>query len=181
VTDEQRGVEVDGVKGSLDCLIDGEVVDVKSASTRGMSKFGSISDLIRDDPFGYERQVSGYSTALGRKRGFLFAVGKEQGTLKLLEVPTCDVHEKIKELRESLERDEPPVKCYEPVEDGKSGNLKLPVGCSYCPHKFECHKDTNEGEGLRTFIYSTGPRYLTQVKRVPDVYEVKKESQSIDQ
>ena len=56
--------------------------------------------------------------------------------------------------------------------DGSSGNRKLDVGCSYCAYKVDCWKDSNNGTGLRKFIYANGPRYLTQVAKKPDVPEV---------
>ena len=59
-----------------------------------------------------------------------------------------------------------PERGFSDVPDGKSGNLKLGVGCSYCAYKHHCWPD------LRTFIYSTGPRFLTRVTRLPNVPEV---------
>lgn len=49
VTDEQKEVVVDGIKGHIDCKIDGEVVDIKSASGFAFSKF-SKGILPEDDP-----------------------------------------------------------------------------------------------------------------------------------
>ena len=66
----------------------------------------------------------------------------------------------------------PPDLCYSPVPDGKSGNMQLPRECVYCRHKFECHKDSNEGKGLRVFKYSNGLKYLTQTPKPPKVIEV---------
>ena len=59
VTDEQKEVSVDGIKGHIDCKIDGEVVDVKTASRMSFTKFknGSVAE---DDPFGYIAQLSSY-------------------------------------------------------------------------------------------------------------------------
>ena len=68
----------------------------------------------------------------------------------------------------------PPTKCYEPVADGKSGNMKLPVGCSYCSYKHECYPK------LRTFIYSNGPKFLTEVGKVPSVLEVDKDGNRLN-
>ncbi len=51
VTDEQKQAEVEGIKGSMDCKIDGVLTDVKSASPYGFKKFKDGS-LIDDDPFG---------------------------------------------------------------------------------------------------------------------------------
>jgi len=42
VTDEQKKVEVSGIKGSMDCKIDGVLTDVKSASSYGFKKFNLV-------------------------------------------------------------------------------------------------------------------------------------------
>ena len=52
VTDEQKEVEVDGVIGHMDCKIDGEVVDIKTASNFAFKKFKD-GTLHTSDPFGY--------------------------------------------------------------------------------------------------------------------------------
>lgn len=57
------------------------------------------------------------------------------------------------------------------MEDGAYGNRKLGVECSYCPFKVDCWQDVNDGSGLRKFIYSSGPRWLTVVKKEPNVME----------
>ena len=50
--------------------------------------------------------------------------------------------------------------------------MKLASGCTWCPYKFECHKESNDGQGLRGFQYSTGPVYFTTIKKIPNVQEV---------
>ena len=80
--------------------------------------------------------------------------------------------DRIKYLKKVLERDTPPNKCYNPVPDGQSGNFKLPIGCVYCNHKVVCWSDSNQGKGLRAFKYAKGLRFLTEVKRLPDVEEI---------
>lgn len=173
VTDEQREIEVDGIKGHIDAIIDGTVVDVKSASSYGYTKFAT-NTVEQDDPFGYVAQLAGYASVLTPdKEAAWWAVDKSSGDNCISELSkmTIKYHqpaERIAELKEVVSSDTPPDLCYEPVPDGKSGNMKLPVGCSYCKHKFRCHP------GLRTFLYSTGPRFLTTVVREPDVYEVQK-------
>ena len=67
---------------------------------------------------------------------------------------------------------EPPKKCYEPIPHDKTGNFKLPVGCVYCPHKFVCHSDSNEGNGLRVFKYSNSNVFMTTVANLPKVEEI---------
>ena len=86
-----------------------------------------------------------------------------------------DTEKRIEHLKEVIELPEPPARCYAPVPEGKSGNMKLGMNCSYCAHKFECWKDANDGKGLRTFIYYGGPVYLTHTEREPQVPEVKRE------
>lgn len=169
---EQAEVEVDGVLGHIDCIIDGVVVDVKSASPYGYKKFENRT-VTEDDPFGYVYQLSGYANVLtpGKDAAWL-AMDKVSGDICISPLSSTVIkyhqpEERIKVLRNVLSSDVPPPLCAEPVPDGKSGNMKLPTTpCGYCAHKFRCHP------GLRTFIYSTGPRFLTEVVKTPDVFEV---------
>ena len=55
---------------------------------------------------------------------------------------------------------------------GKKGNMKLAKGCSWCKYKYDCYKDSNDGQGLRTFQYSKGLTYLTGVVVEPNVEEL---------
>ena len=57
-----------------------------------------------------------------------------------------------------------PNRAFSDVPDGKSGNMKLGTQCSYCEFKKVCWPD------LKTYIYSSGPRYLTKVVREPKVF-----------
>ena len=74
-----------------------------------------------------------------------------------------------------IEDDTIPEPCYELVADGKSGNMKLHRPCVWCRHKFECHKDSNIGMGLRVFKYAKKFEYLTNVAKLPRVQEVTNE------
>jgi len=173
VTHEQHEVEVDGIVGHTDCQINGIVVDVKSAASRSFTKFkeGTLSE---DDPFGYIAQVSAYATAFNKKEAGFLVMDKQLGHLTYMPVTKLmDIPKRISEVTEIVKSPTPPEKCYDAVPDGKSGNLKLSVGCSYCKFKTECWSDANYGKGLRTFLYSTGPKFLTHVVREPDVHEVK--------
>lgn len=174
---EQEEIEVDGVKGHIDAIIDGVTVDVKSASPHAFPKF-SKGTLFDDDPFGYISQISGYASTLTPDQGGAFlAMDKVHGDLAVLRVgPTItnsmDVGGRIAHLREAIKNEEPPPRCHPDEPDGQSGNRKLSTQCSYCPFKFDCWKDTNGGRGLRTFMYSGRPKFLTVVKREPNVAEV---------
>jgi hypothetical protein len=174
VTDEQKEVNVSGVSGHMDCKIDGEVVDIKSASSFAFKKFkyGTLPD---DDPFGYIAQLSGYEAAEGTNQGGFLTINKETGELAFYcpdDFDKINASERISYLGEVLASDEPPEKCYEDVPEGAKGNMKLSRGCSYCPHKFLCHADANDGEGLRAFRYAKGITYFTKVEKAPNVEEV---------
>ena len=176
VTHKQAEVEVAGVKGHCDAIIDGVVVDVKSASHYAFRKFEN-GTLAENDAFGYMEQLASYCTAFGGLDGAFLAVDKQTGKLTLMQVPfeelaQCDIEERLEHLKEVLDSDEVPDKCYHPVPHGKSGNEVLGVNCSYCPFKQSCWADANDGMGLRTFIYSNGPVHFTNVAKEPQVFEV---------
>jgi hypothetical protein len=178
VTHQQAQVEVDGVIGHTDGLIDGVAMDIKSASPFGYKKFKDRT-VTEDDPFGYVAQLSGYADVLtpGKDAAWI-AMDKVSGDICVSPLSKMTIQhykpaDRIKELKEVINSESIPDLCHQPVPDGKSGNHKLPTACSYCSHKFRCHPS------LRTFIYSTGPRFLTAVAKVPDVPEVKKEDLSL--
>ena len=180
VTHRQYEVEVNGVKGHIDGIIDGVLVDTKSASSFSFKKF-SKGELEANDPFGYITQLNGYHSAClsdpnldidPTKFAFL-VIDKQLGH-------TClDVH-KPKEIdlgllieqKKDMVSSSIPNRAFFDVPDGKSGNRKLDTMCGYCGHKFSCWPN------LRTFLYSNGPRYLTNVERLPDVPEVIGEQES---
>ena len=176
VTHEQAYAEVQGIKGSMDCKIDGVVTDVKSASTYGFKKFKDGS-LAFDDPFGYIDQIKGYARSEGETKVGWLAMDKANGHLTFLKydledeespaypVLKKDIEERIIHVKEMVKQEEPPELCHATVPDGKSGNMKLAMGCSYCHFKHACYPK------LRTFLYSGGPRYLTEVVNEPKVQE----------
>ncbi len=177
VTDEQKKCEVNGIKGSMDCRIDGVVTDVKSTSTFGFKKFKE-GTLAYDDPFGYVAQIKGYAHSEGETKFGWLAMDKQNGHLTYLlydtedtqapihDLISYDIRDRIEHIKKMVEQEEPPAVCYEPIADGKSGNQKLAVGCSYCSYK-------KEGwPSVRGFAYSSGPRYLVEVHNEPKVQEI---------
>lgn len=174
VTEQQKEVEVDGVKGHKDCRIDGTLVDIKTASSYAFKKFKE-GTLHSDDPFGYIAQLSGYAEAGNDQEAAFFAIDKsssEMAVMKIEPIHMINAKQRIGKVKTFLSSDMPPVRCYPDEEDGKSGNRKLAIGCVYCPYKDDCWQFANGGQGLRKFKYSNGIRYLTQVGKVPDVQEV---------
>ena len=177
VTDEQKKCEVNGISGSMDCKINGIVTDVKSVSTYGFRKFKDGS-LAYDDPFGYVAQIKGYAASEGETRYGWLAMDKQNGHLTYLmydendtqapvyDLISYDISERIERVKKLVEHPTPPDVCYGTIDDGKSGNQKLAVGCSYCSYKKVCWPS------VRAFAYSSGPRYLTEVINEPKVPEI---------
>lgn len=174
VEGEQDELEVDGVKGHRDAIIDGVLVDVKSASSPAFNKFKNHL-LEEDDPFGYLTQINSYLYASAddprlqvKDKVAFFAIDKQLGHICLdvydAHPPNLPAIIKYKKMIVSQKR--PPERQYRSIPDGKSGNEKLGTYCSYCEFKKTCWP------GLRTFVYSNGPRFLTKVERDPDVKEV---------
>ena len=174
IEDQQKKVEIDGVTGHIDSKIDGEICDVKSASSFGFKKFKS-GELLGDDPFGYHAQIAGYEQAEGTKKGAFLVIDKVSGDICLYQpddLAKPNASHLIKTLRDTLEKKEPPEeKCY-PLSNTKAGNKELPIGCQFCNHKFECYKDSNKGKGLRIFKYASKNVYLAEVNKQPNVDEI---------
>lgn len=177
VTDRQKQCNVAGVKGHMDGRIDGVVMDVKSCSSYGFKKFKE-GTLPFDDPFGYVGQLKAYAHSEGESKIGWLAMDKQNGTLcwlgydldnlpseELQERLGYDIEARVEHVKK-LQGAPLPVACHDLLEDGKSGNLKLPTGCSYCPFKRECYPN------LRTFLYGSGPRYLAKVVNEPKVLEL---------
>jgi len=173
----QQQLDVFGIKGHGDVIIDGRVVDVKSASSYSFEKFKK-NNIREDDPFGYISQLSSYlygykddPRVTDKTKASFLVIKKDKFDICL---DTYDLTEELAKKEQEIENIKrvvkdavPPPKRWDDEPDGKSGNMKLGTGCSYCNHKNHCWPN------IRTFLYSTGPRYLTRVIRVPDVPELK--------
>lgn len=165
VESQQDSVEVDGVHGHIDAIIDGVLVDLKSASPQSYKKFAG-GTLPTQDPFGYLAQISGYREALDKDQVAFLAVDKVSGDLCLykpnVEFDLPDPHAVIKEAKEAISSPLSSLPhCEEPVPMGKSGNMKLSTGCKYCAYRDKCW------DNLRVFLYKSGPEYLTKVVKEP--------------
>ena len=174
VEQQQKEVEVEGVKGHQDAVIDGVLVDCKSASGRSFQKFKN-NTLITDDPFGYISQISAYAEANGIDEAAFLAIDKSTGEICLTSLHSMEMinaKTRIKYLKKMVDSPDIPERCYPGVPDGKSGNLKLSVGCIYCGHKKECWADANQGQGIRVFQYANGKRFMVQIGKEPDVPEI---------
>lgn len=175
VTGEQDVMELHGVRGHRDVVIDGVTYDVKTANTRSIHKFKN-HELETNDPFGYIDQLSLYVAAdtsgeVDKTKGRFLVFDKELGHLIEDEYPVRnkDYKKQIAEMQLMLVQAEPPSRPFGDEADGKSGNRVIPLNCRYCDAKQECWKDANGGRGLLKYIYSNGPRWFTRVVREPDV------------
>lgn len=171
VTDQQKEVKHHGIVGHIDSIIDGEVVDVKSCSSRSYKKFEK-GTLPEDDPFGYLAQIKSYDAETGAGHPGFLAVDKVTGEVCLYRPdPDFDLPDTeyiIKRCKEALDKDTPPdEKCYSDEPMGKSGNRVLSKSCTFCPYKKKCWPN------LRAFNYSSGIEYLTHVEKEPSVEEIK--------
>lgn len=186
----QDTVDVCGIRGSRDCVIDGVLFDVKSASSRAFLKF-KHGRLRSDDPFGYISQLSSYlygsqhdDIVVDKNRAGFLAFDKQFGHIA---VDVYDLTEELKIKKEEVEQKKavvklktpPPrpkwerqeydrkTKSYKTVEVAedweyqKSGNRKLSTFCGYCEWKHTCWPE------VRTFVSSGEPLYLTKVEREP--------------
>ena len=174
VSDQQKQVVLNDVVGHQDAVVDNVLVDFKSASSFSFKKF-TEGMVFKDDPFGYVAQLSAYAQANNAREAGWVVIDKTTG-----QIAYCPVHQmeminasqKIDYLRNAIKDSEPPSRCYDDVPDGKSGNMQLAVGCNYCPYKFDCWSDANNGKGLRAFQYANNVKYLTNVDREPNVPEL---------
>lgn len=174
VTGEQDELVVDGITGHRDCVIDGCVVDVKSAASRSFIKFKDKT-LHENDSFGYLYQLDGYVLGSSndplvhvKDKGYFLAIDKQLGHCCLLEhsLREHSIRKRIADYKQIVEKSTSPPCACETRPDGKSGNISLGVKASYNPYKFCCFPE------LRTFLYASGPVYLTKVSRLPDVTEI---------
>jgi hypothetical protein len=174
VEGEQHEVVLDGVKGHLDAIVDGVVVDFKSCSQRNFEKLKK-GTLRSQDDFGYLDQLDGYVVATlqdprvtVKDRGYIFGIDKTLGHMVLYEhiIRPDNIRERIRKYKEIVARTSPPSCECQTRPRGESGNIELGTVASYNVFKYQCFP------GLRTFLYASGPVYLTHVARKPDVIEI---------
>ena len=173
----QEPLDVCGLSGSGDCIIDGMVVDIKSASSYGFKKFED-NGVKEDDPFGYISQLSSYLYAYQdddrvteKDRAAFLVVKKDRFKLVL---DTYDLRKEVDNKEQEVQRAVNLVEGPIPevripsVPDGKSGNMKLALPCSYCQFKNHCWADVK----IRRFAYANEIRELVHVTNLPRVPEI---------
>ncbi len=172
VIGEQDELQLEGITGHRDCVIDGYTVDVKSAATISFNKYRS-GGLNSSDTFGYRDQLSSYILAAVddpkvkfKRKGFLLFVDKQLGHFHLHPHEVDDGWERtLRERAEAYKRiveqaSPPPCECGTLVHPG-TGNVILDLKASYSDFKHFCHPH------LRTFLYAKGPVFCTKVVKRP--------------
>ncbi len=167
------------IRGRIDGVVDGHLIDVKSTSSFGYKRYkDGITHAT--DSFGYIWQL-GYYTQFNTidpvpKDGGFIWIDKQNGHIKYTPValPNRDaIIIRATNIIQAVDKSEGDVvRGYCPEPYGKSGNEKLPIGCAYCNFKQRCWRDSNGGKGLRTFLYQQGPIDFTEVKREPKCLEI---------
>ena len=172
----QDRLNVHGIRGHRDCVIDGMTVDVKSCSPYAFKKF-KAGTLRENDAFGYISQLSSYVYAgkddplvTDKTHGAFLAVDKVTGKICL------DIHDFTEDLKtkeqemlaaKALVAGDLPADRIQPVRASKaSPNTKLDKSCQFCEYKKVCWPN------LRVFKYSYGIEYLVHVEKEPKVEEV---------
>lgn len=168
VTGEQDALFVDGITGHRDCVIDGCVVDVKSANSRTFAKFKSQA-IAQDDGFGWLDQLDGYlvgsagdDLVIEKKKAYLFVIDKELGHMVLYEHVARPerVYERIRRAKQIISSKIAPA-CTCGTSEGSFGNSELNKVSKYNPYKWECFPK------LRAFLYADGMHYITKVEKRP--------------
>lgn len=168
------------LSGRIDAVIDGYLVDVKSTSSFGFSKYSKEGITPETDTFGYIHQLSGYYHFSDFKDdlkgcGFLF-IDKQNGHVKFVEVdplPLSKLESDLEGYEEVLAMLSAEGLPRQPTKLEKNGNRALSTKCSYCQFKNKCwSRSEGNDTNLRTFIYSNGPKFLTQVRSLPKVPEI---------
>lgn len=186
VEGEQDEAEIEGIKGHRDRVIDGHLVDTKSASSFSFENFQK-GLTPETDKFGYLPQLNLYlehaqddPLVTDKDSASFLVMDKQHGHILL------DTHQKDRDIdwKDAVRRrvaevnnDVMPPRAFEPLEDGythkdtkefrPNGNLYLDTQCSYCNQKHRCH------ENIRTFITKGGkPKFFTKVVKEPKMFEV---------
>lgn len=165
------------VRGRIDALIEGRIVDVKSCSSYSFGEYQRAPHVSGDmDTFGYVDQLHFYDT--NWRPGlpvvpaeFLF-IDKQTGNMcsrgYATPLLTGETVKSSMSWAQAIENPAaPPARGYSDKPMSLSSpNRKLGMTCSYCDFKKTCWP------GLRAFKYSTGPVFLTEIKDLPRVPEI---------
>lgn len=164
------------IVGHMDAVIDGVVVDVKSASDYAFDEVRRTNYTLmpENDKFGYRAQLWFYDFQYnGIEDPKFIYVNKQSGDMALVDPGVDPLYNNlIGTINNAVAALSKPLKGLSrrvSVPHNKSGNMKLDVQCSYCAFKKECW-----GDKIRGFAYASGPVWLVEpIVKMPDVPEIK--------
>lgn len=187
VEGEQTPLKIKGIKGHRDVVIDGHLIDVKSASPFSFENFNQ--GLTKDtDKFGYIPQLLSYLEAsqddpivTDKDKASFLVFNKVSGEIILdthSRNPDIDFEQAYEDRKKEVDGDILPERSFEPEKDGyknyktkefiENGNEVLGTFCSYCNVKHLCYP------GLRTFIGKNQIKYFTKIVKEPQkLFEIK--------
>ena len=123
--------------------------------------------VARDDAFGYTAQLLGYAEGTNKPQGGWIVVNKSTGELKVVEAKPTETEvknlkEQIENTIETVSKDEPFVKCFEPTTEYfrkvPTMSKRLNTTCTFCSYKAKCwHDATYEPQ---TGSKAVSPRYF---------------------
>ena len=119
------------LRGKIDAIIDGELVDVKTASPYSFSKFVN-GTWVNNDPFGYVGQLTAYGVSLGYETARLLVINKSDAEIHLTKPITLDKkkhYESMSDIISVIKTVHPPIRPYD-----KATN----VNCKYCKFADHC-------------------------------------------
>ena len=182
VRGEQDELELYGVKGHRDCVLDGCTVDVKSVNSLSFQKFKS--GQVESDVFlrSYLDQLDGYAVASLddplvqiHDVAYIYVIDKVLGKLHLHEhrIRPDRIRKRVLEYISITESSTVPRCTCGTMPFGESGNIRLDTKASYNPFKRFCFPN------LRTFYFKDGKDGkivdLVKVVREPRVPEIDKD------
>jgi hypothetical protein len=178
----QHEVTKAGIKGHIDCIIDGMLVDVKSASSYSFRKFqNGLTE--EEDTFGYLVQLASYLEEVAKLPEVTY---KNEAAFLVFDKSAGNIHldrhvfnqtnltEFFEERKEILKSDKIPDRFYQIKPDGyknkdkefvPNGNEYLGKECEWCPLKFKCY------DNIRVFKTWDGLRYYTKIVKEPQKLE----------
>ena len=170
VEGEQDELQLNGILGHRDCIIDGCIVDVKSVTSKGMETFKS--GRVEEDIFlrSYLDQLDGYTVAsyddplvTNKEMAYIWAIDKQLGHMHLHEhrVRPNHIRQRVNDYKAIVASEVPPKCTCGTVFDRATGNTRLDVKASYNPFKRFCFPNH------RTFIVKGKPISYSVVKTKP--------------
>jgi len=180
VSHEQHECELNGVKGHIDGIVDGCLVDYKSCSSRQFQKY-KANQLEGDDPFGYLDQLDGYTTSLRKEsfltvkdKGYIIAVHRDMGHIHVYEHRVRDtIRERVEAYKRIVDNSNIPECTCATTSQGSGGNIILGTTASYSAQKWTCFPE------LKCFLYKNGPVYFVKGRPRDALREVDKDGNTV--